>query len=100
MPPPLASTHATTFLPKLVRDFGQIRTRLRSPRHHSEPQLLQDARQAFREWMRRDFTAFLSLKAFHDAEKALTELYKAQLMSKAQYESFLNFFENLRALRD
>lgn len=48
--------------------------------------------------MKRDFTASLSLKIVHDVEKVLTELYKAQLLTKAQYKSFLNFFENLRAL--
>lgn len=47
-----------------------------------------------------DLIASFSLKALQDAEKALTELYKAQRISKAQFESFLNFFENLRALRD
>ncbi|KAM2774406.1 hypothetical protein COP1_019302 [Malus domestica] len=50
--------------------------------------------------MQRDFTAFFSLKAHQEAKKALSELYKAQQMSKVQYESFLSFFENLKALRD
>ncbi|KAM1525096.1 hypothetical protein ACFX10_009604 [Malus domestica] len=50
--------------------------------------------------MKSNFTASFSLKVFYDAKKALTEIYKARLLSKAQYESFFSFFENLRALRD
>ncbi|KAB2617769.1 hypothetical protein D8674_013638 [Pyrus ussuriensis x Pyrus communis] len=63
IPPPFASILATTSLPELVREFGQIKTKLRSPRHHSESQLLQDARKVFREWMQMDFIASFSLKA-------------------------------------
>ncbi|KAB2614643.1 hypothetical protein D8674_021231 [Pyrus ussuriensis x Pyrus communis] len=65
LPPPLAFIPATASLSELVREFGQIKTSLRSPR-------------LFREWMRRDITTYFSLKALHDAEKALIELYKAQ----------------------
>ncbi|CAN6587049.1 unnamed protein product [Malus baccata var. baccata] len=90
----------TTYLPELVREFRQIMTKLRSTRSPSEPQHLQDQRKIFREWMQRDFSAFFSLKAFQDAEIALTKLYQAQQMTKVQYESFVSFFENLRALRD
>ncbi|XP_018502252.1 uncharacterized protein LOC108867029 [Pyrus x bretschneideri] len=100
MPSPLASLSATTSLPELVREFGQIVTKLRSTRRPSEPQHLQDQRRIFREWMQRDFSAFFSLKALQDAEIALTKLYQAHQMTKVQYESFLSFFENLRALRD
>lgn len=50
--------------------------------------------------MKKDLSASFSLKVFYDAEKALTELYKSQSLSKVQYESFLNFFENLWAWRD
>ena len=50
--------------------------------------------------MQRDFSAFFSLKALQDVEKALTDLYQAQQMTKVQYESFISFFENLKALRD
>lgn len=50
--------------------------------------------------MKRDFTASFNLKVLHDAKKALVEVYKAQLLLKAQYESFVNFFENQWALRD
>ncbi|XP_050122548.1 uncharacterized protein LOC126600070 isoform X3 [Malus sylvestris] len=99
-PSPLASLPATTSLPELVREFGQIMTKLRSTRRPSEPQHLQDQRRIFREWMQRDFSAFFSLKALQDAEIALTKLYQAQQMTKVQYESFVSFFENLRALRD
>ncbi|KAB2622608.1 TMV resistance protein N-like [Pyrus ussuriensis x Pyrus communis] len=41
-----------------------------------------------------------SLKALQDVEKALTELYQAEQMSKVQFKAFISFFENLRALRD
>lgn len=47
-----------------------------------------------------DFIASFSLKALQDVEKALNELYKAQQISKVHYESFLFFFENLKALND
>ncbi|XP_009353190.2 uncharacterized protein LOC103944450 [Pyrus x bretschneideri] len=100
MPSPLASLSATTSLPELVKEFGQIVTKLRSTRRPYEPQHLQDQRRIFREWMQRDFSAFFSLKALQDAEIALTKLYQAHQMTKVQYESFISFFENLRALRD
>ncbi|KAB2595725.1 TMV resistance protein N-like [Pyrus ussuriensis x Pyrus communis] len=93
--PPLVSTPSAASLPKLVKKFGQIKTKLQSSLSSSESPLLQNAHQIFKDWMKRDFTASFSLKILHDAEKALTELYKVQLLSKAQYESFLNFFENL-----
>ncbi|KAM1523463.1 hypothetical protein TB1_012840 [Malus domestica] len=48
----------------------------------------------------RDLLASFSLKALHDVEKAITELHKAHHLLKVQYESFLSYFENLRALRD
>ncbi|KAB2602835.1 TMV resistance protein N-like [Pyrus ussuriensis x Pyrus communis] len=54
-----------------------------SPPTSSESHLFQNARQIFKDWTKRDFTVSFT-----------------QLMSKAQYESFFNFFENLRALRD
>ncbi|KAB2597293.1 hypothetical protein D8674_000213 [Pyrus ussuriensis x Pyrus communis] len=38
MPSPLASISATTSLPKLFKEFGQLKPRLRSSRHPSEPQ--------------------------------------------------------------
>ncbi|KAM1409052.1 hypothetical protein ACFX2I_009493 [Malus domestica] len=91
--PPLASIPAMASLPELVREFGQIKTRLRSPMSLFEPQNLQDQHRVFNEWMQRDFTAFFSLKALQEAENALTKLYKAQQMSKWQYESFISFFE-------
>ncbi|KAB2618375.1 TMV resistance protein N-like [Pyrus ussuriensis x Pyrus communis] len=72
MPLPLASIPSMASLLELVREFGQIQTKLRSP----------------------------SLKGLQDVEKALTKLHQAQQLSKVQYESFLNFFDNLRALRD
>ena len=50
--------------------------------------------------MKKDFTAAFILNILYDTKKALTELYKAQLLSKAQYESFMSFFENFWALRD
>ncbi|KAM1750646.1 hypothetical protein ACFX11_008861 [Malus domestica] len=87
-------------LSELVKKFRQIKTKLQSLSPSSESHLLQNACRIFKDWMKRDFTASFSLKILHDAEKALTELYNAHLLSKAQYESFLGFFENLRALRD
>lgn len=50
--------------------------------------------------MQRDFSALFSLKAFHDVEKAVIDFFKADRLSKAQRDSFLSYFENLRALRD
>ncbi|KAB2631952.1 TMV resistance protein N-like [Pyrus ussuriensis x Pyrus communis] len=63
VPPSLTSISATASLLKLVKEFKQIRTKLRSPRQPSEPQLLQNKRQVFRERMRRDFTTSFYLKA-------------------------------------
>ncbi|KAM1432595.1 hypothetical protein EV1_014570 [Malus domestica] len=84
----------------LVKKFGQIKTKLQSPSTPSESPFLQNARRIFKDWMKRDFTASFSLKILYDVENALIELYKAQLLSNAQYESFMSFFENLRASRD
>ncbi|KAB2615436.1 TMV resistance protein N-like [Pyrus ussuriensis x Pyrus communis] len=95
--PPASSISS---LLNLVKKIGQIKTKLRSPSSSSESPLLQNARQIFKDWVKRDFTASFSPKTLYDAEKALIELFKAQLLSKAQYKSFLNFFENLWALRD
>lgn len=41
-----------------------------------------------------------SLKALQDIKNALIALYQAQQMTKVQYESFISFFGNLKALRD
>ncbi|KAB2630738.1 hypothetical protein D8674_008257 [Pyrus ussuriensis x Pyrus communis] len=49
MLPLLASLPAITSLPELVRKFGQIRTKLRSLRHPSEPQHLQEQHRIFKE---------------------------------------------------
>ncbi|KAB2632120.1 hypothetical protein D8674_028367 [Pyrus ussuriensis x Pyrus communis] len=48
---PLASIPTTNSLPKLVREFGKIQTRLMSQRRPFEPQHLQDQRWVFKEWM-------------------------------------------------
>ncbi|KAB2625706.1 hypothetical protein D8674_017366 [Pyrus ussuriensis x Pyrus communis] len=72
MPHPLASLLATASLPELVKEFRQIRTKLRSS----------------------------SLKTLQDVERALTDLYQTQQMTKVQYVSFISFFENLKTLRD
>ncbi|KAB2603291.1 TMV resistance protein N-like [Pyrus ussuriensis x Pyrus communis] len=77
-------------LPKLVKKFGQIKTKLQSFPPSVESFILHNARQIFKDWMKRDFTVSFSLKVLHDAEKALIELFKAQLL----------FFENPRTLRD
>ncbi|KAM1281985.1 hypothetical protein TB2_022233 [Malus domestica] len=93
MPPnPLAAS-----LLELVKKFRQIKTKLQSPPSSAKSPLLQKAHQIFKDWMKNDFTASFSLKVLHDAKKALTKLYKAQSL---QHEFFLNFFKNLRALRD
>ncbi|KAB2594999.1 hypothetical protein D8674_030449 [Pyrus ussuriensis x Pyrus communis] len=76
IPSPLASLPAVGSLHELVREFRQNRTKLRSPRHLSEPQHFQDQHRIFREWMQKDFSAFFRLKVLQDAEKALTELYQ------------------------
>lgn len=83
MPHHLASISTTTSLLELIKEFGQIRTKLKSPKHSSEPQhLLQDQGRLFREWMQMDFSASFSLKGFQDVERALTDLYQAQQMTK------------------
>lgn len=87
-------------MPHPLASIPVMASLLRSPRHPSEPQNLQDQCRIFKKWMKNDFTASFSLKELQEAEKALTELCKAQQMSKVQYESFISFFENLRALRD
>ena len=78
--PPASSASA---LPELVKKFGQIKNKLQSPPSSSESHFLQDARQIFKDWMKRDFTASFSLKILYDAEKTLIELYKAQLLSRS-----------------
>ncbi|KAB2628832.1 TMV resistance protein N-like [Pyrus ussuriensis x Pyrus communis] len=100
MPSPLAPISITTSLPELFKEFEQLKMRLRSSRHPSEPQGFQDQCQIFQEWARRDFSASFSLKALHDVEKVITKLHKANQLSKVQYESFFSYFKNLRALRD
>ncbi|KAM1179717.1 hypothetical protein ACFX2J_018711 [Malus domestica] len=50
--------------------------------------------------MKRDFTTSFSFKILYEAKKALIEIYKAQLLSNDQYESFMSLFKNLQALRD
>ncbi|KAM2724677.1 hypothetical protein EV1_027471 [Malus domestica] len=77
------STSSSSSLPDLVKKFGQIKTKLRSPLTPFESHLLQNARRIFKHWMKRDFTVSFSLKILYDAENALIELYKAQLLSKA-----------------
>ncbi|TQD71999.1 hypothetical protein C1H46_042468 [Malus baccata] len=94
---------STSRLPSSISSedaFGGVGTKLRSLRCPFEPQDLQDQRQTFSAWVQRDFNAFFSLKGLQDAEKALNELYKAQQVLNVWYEFFLNFFENLWALKD
>ena len=100
MPLPPSLFCSTTSLLDLVKKFGQIKTKLQSHSPSSESHLLQNARRIFKDWIKRDFNASFSLKILHDVEKVLIKLYKAQLLTNAQYESFLNFFENMRALRE
>lgn len=84
----------------MVKKFGQIKSKPQSPPMIFESHFLQDAHRIFKDWMKRDFMVSFSLKILYDANKTLIELYRAQLLSKAQYESFMSFFKNLWALRD
>ncbi|KAB2631169.1 hypothetical protein D8674_008688 [Pyrus ussuriensis x Pyrus communis] len=81
------SASSASSLPDLVKKFGQIKTKLQSLSTSFESHSFQNARQIFKDWMKGDFTSSFSLKTLNDLEKA-------------QYKSFLSFFENLRALRD
>ncbi|KAM2622958.1 hypothetical protein TB2_027524 [Malus domestica] len=54
----------------------------------------------FQAWAKKEFTASFSLKALCDLEKVITEFFNTGRLSKPQYNSFLSFFENLRALRE
>ena len=90
---------STPNLPDLVKKFGQIKSK-NLLQHLSELPSFQHVRQVFKDLTKKDFTASFNLKALFDAEKAVTDLHQAQFLSKAQYQSFLNFFENLQALRE
>ncbi|KAM1086311.1 hypothetical protein ACFX1Q_012746 [Malus domestica] len=99
--PPLSfSFSTTTNLPELFEEFGQLETRLKFSKRSSESSGLQEQPRSFQEWVKKDFSASFSLKALHDIEKVTIELFKAGQLSKTQHDSFLSFFENLRALRD
>ncbi|KAM1421468.1 hypothetical protein ACFX2I_003724 [Malus domestica] len=98
-PSPASPFSKTAKLPELFEEFGQLETRLKSSKH-SSPSGFPEQQRVFQEWARRDFSASFSLKALCDLEKVTNELFKAGQLSKTQHDSFLSFFENLRALRD
>ncbi|KAB2597450.1 TMV resistance protein N-like [Pyrus ussuriensis x Pyrus communis] len=94
------SISSSASLLELFKVFGQLKTKLRSSRHPFASSGLQDQRRVFQEWSMRDFSSSFSLKALHDVEKAIIDLFKANHLSKAQYEYFLFYFKNLKALSD
>ncbi|KAB2597559.1 TMV resistance protein N-like [Pyrus ussuriensis x Pyrus communis] len=81
MPP----TPSAASLPELVKKFGQIEIKLQSLSPLFESHSLQKALRIFKDWMKKDFTASFSLKVLLDVEKAYIKIFKAQLLSKAQY---------------
>ncbi|KAM1160148.1 hypothetical protein ACFX19_033798 [Malus domestica] len=98
--PPHASPFSKTAkLPELFEEFGQLETRLKSSKHFS-PSGFPEQERVFQEWARKDFSASFSLKALYDLEKVTSELFKVGQLSKTQHDSFISFFENLRAIRD
>ncbi|XP_050142197.1 uncharacterized protein LOC126618149 [Malus sylvestris] len=98
-PPPFASPNPAK-LPRLFEALGRLETRLRSSRQTSATSSSSEQQHVFQEWARKDFTALFSLKALCDLEKVTTESFKTGRLSKPQHDSFLSFFENLRALRE
>ncbi|KAM1271982.1 hypothetical protein ACFX2J_032734 [Malus domestica] len=98
-PPPASPFSKTANLPELFEEFGQLKTRLKSSKH-SSPFGFPEQQRVFQEWAKKDFSASFSLKALCDLEKVTSELFKAGQLSKTQHDSFLSFFENLRAFRD
>ncbi|XP_070674746.1 uncharacterized protein [Malus domestica] len=87
-------------LPKLFEALGRLETRLKSSTQPSATSMSSEQQQIFQEWAKKEFTASFSLKALCDLEKVITEFFKTGRLSKPQHDSFLSFFENLRALRE
>ncbi|TQE14359.1 hypothetical protein C1H46_000278 [Malus baccata] len=87
-------------LPKLFEALGRLETRLKSSGQHSATSMSSEQQRIFQEWAKKEFTASFSLKVLCDLEKVITEFFKTGRLSKPQHDSFLSFFENLRALRE
>ncbi|KAM2538518.1 hypothetical protein TB2_023955 [Malus domestica] len=98
-PPPFPSSDSTK-LPKLFEALGRLETRLKSSTQPSATSMPLEQQRIFQEWAHKEFTASFSLKALCDLEKVITEFFKAGRLSRLQHDSFLSFFENLRALRE
>ncbi|KAM1636509.1 hypothetical protein ACFX14_014457 [Malus domestica] len=87
-------------LPRLFEALGRLETRLKSSRQSSATPISSEQKRVLHEWARKDFTSSFSLRALCDLEKIITESFKTGRLSKSQHDSFLSFFENLRALRE
>ncbi|KAM2960050.1 hypothetical protein FF1_029793 [Malus domestica] len=98
-PPPFVSPNPAK-MPKLFEALGRLETRLKSLKHSSATPISSEQQRILQEWAKKDFTASFSLKALCDFEKIITESFKAGRLSKPQHDSFLSFFENLRAIRE
>ncbi|KAM2084315.1 hypothetical protein ACFX1R_022163 [Malus domestica] len=98
-PPPFSSSDPAK-LPKLFEALGRLETRLKSSTQPSATSMSLEQKQIFQEWAKKEFTASFSLKALCDLEKVITKFFKTGRLSKPQHDSFLSFFENLRALRE
>nr|XP_028964104.1 uncharacterized protein LOC114826993 isoform X2 [Malus domestica] len=98
-PPPSASPNPAK-MPRLFEALGRLETRLKSSKHSSTTPISSEQQRVLQEWAKKDFTASFNLKALCDFEKIITESFKAGRLSKPQHDSFLSFFENLRALRE
>ncbi|KAM1258120.1 hypothetical protein ACFX2J_037594 [Malus domestica] len=100
MPDPSPSSSDPAKLPKLFEALGRLKTRLKSSKQASTKSMSSEQQQIFQTWAKKEFTASFSLKALCDLERVITEFFKNDRLSKPQYDSFLSFFENLRALRE
>ncbi|XP_050133239.1 uncharacterized protein LOC126609352 [Malus sylvestris] len=100
MPDPSPSSSDPAKLPKLFEALGRLETRLKSSKQASTKSMSSEQQQIFQTWAKKEFTASFSLKALCDLERVITEFFKNDRLSKPQYDSFLSFFENLRALRE
>ncbi|XP_050141119.1 uncharacterized protein LOC126617104 [Malus sylvestris] len=100
MPDPSPSFFDPAKLPKLFEALGRLETRLKSSKQASTKSMSSEQQQIFQTWAKKEFTASFSLKALCDLERVITEFLKNDRLSKPQYDSFLSFFENLRAFRE
>ncbi|KAM2531521.1 hypothetical protein PS1_000239 [Malus domestica] len=98
--PPHSASPNPAKMPTFFEALGRLETRLKSSKHSSATPISSEQQRVLQEWAKKDFTASFSLKALCDFEKIITESFKAGRLSKPQHDSFLSFFENLRALRE